>query len=93
MTEDLVFMLQAMGVETDIDLEALLKVREIVAEALPGEPLYGFTPDAGLPLGFASPSQMGRGPVREGCDGSDIPLPHEAALHGSPPQAGLERKN
>ena len=92
-TEDLVFMLQAMGVETDIDLEALLKVREIVAEALPGEPLYGFTPDAGLPLGFASPSQMGRGPVREGCDGSDIPLPHEAALHGSPPQAGGGRKN
>jgi hydroxymethylglutaryl-CoA lyase len=27
-------------------------VRAIVAEALPGEPLYGFTPDAGLPLGI-----------------------------------------
>ncbi len=53
-TEDLVFMLQAMGIETGIDLPALLKVREIVAEALPGEPLYGFTPDAGLPLGFAA---------------------------------------
>jgi hydroxymethylglutaryl-CoA lyase len=51
-TEDLVFMLQAMGVETGIDLPALLRVREIVAAALPGEPLYGFTPDAGLPLGF-----------------------------------------
>lgn len=51
-TEDLVFMLAAMGYETGIDLEKLLKVREIVAEALPGEPLYGFTPDAGLPLGF-----------------------------------------
>jgi hydroxymethylglutaryl-CoA lyase len=51
-TEDLVFMLAAMGVETGIDLPALLKVREIVAEALPGEPLYGFTPDAGLPLDF-----------------------------------------
>ncbi|QLC26051.1 hydroxymethylglutaryl-CoA lyase [Parasphingopyxis algicola] len=51
-TEDLVFMLEAMGYETGIDLEKLLKVREIVAEALPGEPLYGFTPDAGLPLGF-----------------------------------------
>jgi hydroxymethylglutaryl-CoA lyase len=51
-TEDLVFMLQAMGVETGIDLPALLKVREIVAEALPSEALYGFTPDAGLPLGF-----------------------------------------
>lgn len=53
-TEDLVFMLQAMGIETGIDLEALLKVRAIVAEALPSEPLYGFTPDAGLPLGFAA---------------------------------------
>jgi hydroxymethylglutaryl-CoA lyase len=51
-TEDLVFMLQAMGIETGIDLPALLKVREIVAAALPGEALYGFTPDAGLPLGF-----------------------------------------
>lgn len=51
-TEDLVFMLQAMGIETGIDLEKLLKVREIVASALPGESLYGFTPDAGLPKGF-----------------------------------------
>jgi hydroxymethylglutaryl-CoA lyase len=53
-TEDLVFMLQSMGYQTGIDLERLLKVREIVAAALPGEPLYGFTADAGLPLGFAA---------------------------------------
>lgn len=53
-TEDLVFMLQAMGLRTGIDLEALLKVRAILSEALPGEPLYGFTPDAGLPLNFIS---------------------------------------
>jgi hydroxymethylglutaryl-CoA lyase len=52
-TEDLVFMLQAMGYETGIDLPKLLKVRDIVAAALPGEPIYGFTPDAGLPLGFS----------------------------------------
>ncbi|MBA16663.1 MAG: hydroxymethylglutaryl-CoA lyase [Sphingomonas sp.] len=51
-TEDLVFMLQAMGLKTGIDLPKLLEVRKIVADALPGEPLYGFTPDAGLPLGF-----------------------------------------
>ena len=51
-TEDLAFMLAAMGIDTGIDLEALLKVRAIVAAALPGEPLYGFTPDAGLPLGW-----------------------------------------
>lgn len=54
-TEDLVFMLEAMGIDTGIDLDALLSVRSILAEALPGEPLYGFTPDAGLPLGFERP--------------------------------------
>jgi hydroxymethylglutaryl-CoA lyase len=52
-TEDLAFMLAAMGIQTGIDLDALMKVRDIVAAALPGEPLYGFTPDAGLPLGYA----------------------------------------
>ncbi len=51
-TEDLVFMLEAMGIDTGIDLNRLLKVREIIAKSLPEEPLYGFTPDAGLPLGF-----------------------------------------
>ncbi|MEP6199965.1 MAG: hydroxymethylglutaryl-CoA lyase, partial [Marinomonas sp.] len=55
-TEDLVFMLDAMGLDCGIDLDKLLKVREILAEALPGEPLYGFTADAGLPLGFAPAS-------------------------------------
>jgi hydroxymethylglutaryl-CoA lyase len=49
-TEDLVLMLEAMGCDTGIDLDKLLKVREILAEALPGEPLYGFTADAGPPL-------------------------------------------
>lgn len=51
-TEDLVFMLQSMGLETGIDLEKLLNVRNILREALPDEPLYGFVPDAGLPKGF-----------------------------------------
>lgn len=49
-TEDLAFMLQAMGYDTGINLDRLMAVRSILAEALPGEPLYGFTPDAGLPL-------------------------------------------
>jgi hydroxymethylglutaryl-CoA lyase len=53
-TEDLVFMLQSMGYQTGIDIGKLIKVREIVAGALPGQPLYGFTADAGLPLGFAT---------------------------------------
>jgi hydroxymethylglutaryl-CoA lyase len=52
-TEDLVLMLNAMGLKTGIDLEKLLAVRAILAEALPGEPLYGFTPDAGPMLDYA----------------------------------------
>ena len=52
-TEDLVFMLEAMGIRTGIDLARLLEVRRILREALPGEAIYGFTPDAGLPLGFS----------------------------------------
>jgi hydroxymethylglutaryl-CoA lyase len=51
-TEDLVFMLEAMGLATGIDAGRLIAARRILAEALPGEPLYGFVPDAGLPLGF-----------------------------------------
>ena len=45
-------MLDAMGYRTGIDLDALLKVRDIVVQALPGEDLFGFTPLAGLPPGY-----------------------------------------
>jgi len=51
-TEDLVLMLNAMGLDTGIDLERLLEVRQILVAALPGEPLYGFTPDAGPMLDY-----------------------------------------
>ena len=62
-TEDLAFMLEAMGLRTGIDLDALTRVRAILAEALPGEALYGFVADAGLPLGFhaSSPDSGARG--------------------------------
>ena len=53
-TEDLVFMLEAMGVATGIDLAKLIAVRSILADTLPEEPLYGFLPDVGVPLGFMS---------------------------------------
>ena len=56
-TEDLVFMLEAMGIGTGIDLARLLEVRRILREALPGEAIYGFTPEAGLPLGFRPATQ------------------------------------
>lgn len=48
-TEDLVYMFEAIGVDTGVDLEALIKCREILAQGLPGEPIYGMTPNAGLP--------------------------------------------
>ncbi|MEO8444272.1 MAG: hydroxymethylglutaryl-CoA lyase [Gammaproteobacteria bacterium] len=59
-TEDLVFMLDAMGLRTGIDLDKLLKVRSILADALPTDELYGFTPDAGLPKGYG-PGGWGAG--------------------------------
>ncbi|MBS1177103.1 MAG: pyruvate carboxyltransferase [Proteobacteria bacterium] len=52
-TEDLVFMFEAMGVATGVDLPALFAARETLRAGLPGEPIYGMTPEAGLPLGFA----------------------------------------
>ena len=53
-TEDLVFMFEAMGVSTGIDLERLFAARELLAQAIPQEPIYGHTPLAGLPKGFAA---------------------------------------
>jgi hydroxymethylglutaryl-CoA lyase len=55
-TEDLVFMFEAMGVATGVDLPRLFAAREALRAGLPGEPVYGMTPEAGLPLGFAAAS-------------------------------------
>lgn len=52
-TEDLVFMLESMGLNTGIDIDALVKVRTILNTAIPAEPLYGFIPDASIPLGWS----------------------------------------
>jgi hydroxymethylglutaryl-CoA lyase len=51
-TEDLVFMLEAMGLSTGIDLDRLMAVRQFLADAMPGEPLRGALASAGLPKGF-----------------------------------------
>ena len=53
-TEDLVFMFEAMGVATGIDLERLIAARLPLMAGLPGEPVYGMTPEAGLPKGWRS---------------------------------------
>ncbi len=51
-TEDLVFMLEAMGLKTGINLDALLEVRELMVSHLKGEPTQGTFVTAGPPLGF-----------------------------------------
>jgi len=51
-TEDLVFLLEAMGLATGIDMDRLLAAREVLKAGLPGEPVYGHVPDAGLPKTF-----------------------------------------
>ncbi|MFA3791269.1 hydroxymethylglutaryl-CoA lyase [Aliiglaciecola sp. SL4] len=52
-TEDLVFLLEGMGLKTGVSYQRLLCARQILKESLPASvELYGFTPDAGLPKGF-----------------------------------------
>jgi len=51
-TEDLVFMFEAMGVSTGVDLLAVIAARAAMEAGLPGEPVYGMTPAAGLPKGW-----------------------------------------
>jgi hydroxymethylglutaryl-CoA lyase len=51
-TEDLVFMFESMGASTGIDLQKLFAARQILVQGLPEEPIYGHTPQAGLPKGF-----------------------------------------
>lgn len=53
-TEDLVFMFESMGVDTGVDLDQLIAARAPLMAGLPGEPLYGMTPEAGLPKGWRS---------------------------------------
>ncbi|MFO1329462.1 MAG: hydroxymethylglutaryl-CoA lyase, partial [Rubrivivax sp.] len=62
-TEDLVFMFESMGIDTGVDLERLMLARAALQAGLPGEPVYGMTPDAGLTKGFAYAD--GRRPVHE----------------------------
>jgi hydroxymethylglutaryl-CoA lyase len=51
-TEDLVFMFEAMGVRTGIDIEKLIAAREPMMSGLPGEAVYGMVAQAGLTKGF-----------------------------------------
>ncbi|MBN3858550.1 hydroxymethylglutaryl-CoA lyase [Paraburkholderia sp. Ac-20340] len=51
-SEDLAFMLEDMGIETGIDIDALLALRAQVAQWLDGESLHGALWRAGLPKTF-----------------------------------------
>jgi hydroxymethylglutaryl-CoA lyase len=56
-TEDLVFMFEAMDIATGVDLDRLVAARTHLQAGLPGEPLYGMTPEAGVPKGFVPASR------------------------------------
>lgn len=56
-TEDMVFMLEAMGLKTGVDLDALLEVREYMVKHLGDEPTQGTFVQAGPPLGFIPATQ------------------------------------
>lgn len=58
-TEDLVFLLESMGLRTGIDLDRLIAARGLITGGLSGEPLYGHVADAGLPKGFVPASRGG----------------------------------
>jgi hypothetical protein len=79
-TEDLVFMLESMGLHTGVDLVQLLEARKILAAAVPTEELYGYVPAAGL----ASRLSGSRG--RSKMMTWQFSLAHLTALHCSPPQ-------
>jgi hydroxymethylglutaryl-CoA lyase len=56
-TEDTVFLLESEGMDTGMDMDALLALRETVASWLPGEPFAGAIARAGLPRTYA-PAKM-----------------------------------
>ena len=57
-SEDLAFMLADMGIETGIDIPALLALRAKVAQWLEGETLHGALWLAGLPKTHAAPAAL-----------------------------------
>lgn len=56
-TEDCVFLLESLGYETGIDIEALVRLRATVETWLPGERFSGAIARAGLPKTFRMPTE------------------------------------
>jgi hydroxymethylglutaryl-CoA lyase len=63
-TEDVVFMFEAMGLETGIDVAALLELRRFVSECLPGISLFGHVGQVGLPKGYLAASHAKSEPAK-----------------------------
>jgi hydroxymethylglutaryl-CoA lyase len=55
-TEDLVFMLESMGIATGVDMDRLLALRTAAGRWLPDQPLHGALWRAGLPKTYSQPS-------------------------------------
>lgn len=55
--DDLCFLLDAMGLRTGIDLDQLVKVRQVIARNLPDVPLYGGLARSGLPRNYIPAGQ------------------------------------
>ena len=51
-TEDLVFMFEAMGIETGVHIQKLIDARESLKAGVPQEDVYGMVAEAGVPLTF-----------------------------------------
>ena len=58
-TEDLVFMFEAMGIKTGINLDLLFEARKPLQAGVPSEVIYGMVPEAGAPKGFMPATQWG----------------------------------
>ncbi len=51
-TEDLVFMFEAMGIDTGVNIDKLIAARAPLKAGVPQEEVYGMVAEAGLPLNF-----------------------------------------
>lgn len=57
-TEDLVYMLESMGLRTGVDLEKLLQVRQQIEKVLPSGIFHGAVAIAGIPRNYPQPAYM-----------------------------------
>lgn len=62
-TEDCVFLLESMGLDTGISVDGLLELRAAVESWLPDEPFVGAIARAGLPKGFHPANRMDGGAI------------------------------